>query len=442
MCKTLTFLILIGITVEKSRAQVHSLSIQDAIALATKNNAAVKNAILNLHLQEQDNKSVTAGALPTVSGSAGTTIFFQTPVTIVPGEFFGYPPGTTLAVSFQPKYVATAGFTLDQTIFDGQVFVGLKARKTALDFYKSQLNTTIESITVNVYKIYYQLVVSRTQMTLIDSNIARADKLLHDTKIMYANGFMEKLDMDKATVQLANLQTLKTTTQTTIDNGYLSLKFLIGLPSADSVVLTSSFREEDLTRSFFLDSGYRYENRPDYQTMQLSRQLDDFDVRRYKALYYPTLSLNGAFQKNAYNNTYDFFSKGGNWYSTSYAGISLHVPIFSGFSKDANLQKARLRREQTDVAMENLRQSIDLEVGQARNTFLNAIHTISYQKENVALAESVYNQTKKKFESGLASNTDLNDSQTSLIEAQTNYVNALYLAVIAKIDYLKAIGKI
>jgi outer membrane protein TolC len=279
-------------------------------------------------------------------------------------------------------------------------------------------------------------------MKLINANIERAAKLQRDTRAMYQNGFAEKLDVDKATVQLANLQTTKENTQTNIDNGYLGLKYLIGIPSADSVVLTSNLREEDLKQAVPLDSGYHYEDRPDYRALQVSKQLSDFDIRRYKALYFPTLSLNGAFQKNAYNNTYDFFSKSGNWYSTSYAGLSLKVPIFSGFSKNANLQKARLQASQLDNQIEDLKLNIEYEVRQSRNNFFLAIQTMDNQRENTALAESVYDQTKKKFESGLASNTDLTNAQTDLIEAQTNYVNALYNAVIAKIDYLKAIGKI
>jgi len=64
------------------------------------------------------------------------------------------------------------------------------------------------------------------------------------------------------------------------------------------------------------------------------------------------------------------------------------------------------------------------------------------QKNNMQTADRVYEQTKKKFESGLSSNTDLSNAQQDLILAQANYVNALYNAVLAKIDFLKAIGRI
>jgi outer membrane protein TolC len=293
-----------------------------------------------------------------------------------------------------------------------------------------------------VYKTYYSLVVSKTQLELLDANIARAEKFLHDSKVMNENGFAEKLDVDKAVVQLANLQTSRENTQTTITNAYLTLKYLIGLPITDSVQLTTSFDEAQLKGGIPMDLQYKYEERYDYQYLQISKQLSEYDIKRYKAAYYPTLNLNGAYQKNALDNTFSLFSTKSTWYSTSYVGLSLNVPIFSGFSKDANLKKARLNSNLISDQIENLKQNIDMEVRVSRNNFLNAIKNMDNQKENATLAESVYNQTKKKYESGLASTTDLTNAQTDLIQAQSNFINALYNAVVAKVDYLKAIGKI
>ena len=58
------------------------------------------------------------------------------------------------------------------------------------------------------------------------------------------------------------------------------------------------------------------------------------------------------------------------------------------------------------------------------------------------LAETVYGQTKKKYEAGTGSNLEITSAQTDLITAQNNYINALYSAIVARIDYLKAIGKL
>src|SRR5665213_1063168 len=165
----LFFLLVTVAGINSLKAQeIRSLTIQEAISLAKKNNLSVKTALINLQLQEQTNKAITAQALPSISGTAGTTECFQSPATIVPGEFFGGAPGSPIAVSFQPKYSASAGVQLNQAVFDGQVFVGLKARKVSIDYYQKAVDLTVESITVNVYKVYYQLVVSKTKMKLIE----------------------------------------------------------------------------------------------------------------------------------------------------------------------------------------------------------------------------------------------------------------------------------
>ncbi len=190
-------------------AAKHEFSIQQALEYAKKNNIQVKNALLDVRVQEQTNREFTSAAWPQINGSFSLVDNVKTPVSLIPAEFFGGTPGTFEKFPFGIKYNATGGISLDQLLFDGQVFVGLQARKTAIDFSQKNVEVTEEMIKSNIYKIYYQLVVGKTQIGLLDANIERLNKLLHDTREIYKNGFAEKLDVDKVSVQLANLQTEK-----------------------------------------------------------------------------------------------------------------------------------------------------------------------------------------------------------------------------------------
>jgi len=87
-----------------------------------------------------------------------------------------------------------------------------------------------------------------------------------------------------------------------------------------------------------------------------------------------------------------------------------------------------------------LTQSIDMEVANSRNKIKSAIATLKNQKENVGLAEKVYNTTRLKYEQGLGSNMEIYNAETDLKMAQKNYYGALYDAIIAKIDFQKAVG--
>ena len=419
----------------------HEFTIQQAVDYARKNNVQVKNALLNIRSQEQTNREITAGALPNITGSIGVTNYIDIPTSLLPGEIFGQPAGTYIPVKFGTKYNSTANIQLQQTLFDGQVFIGLQARATSIQFQTKNMEVTEEAIKTNIYKIYYQLVLSKTQIALLDANITRLEKLKHDANELYKNGFAEKLDLDKISVQLSNLQTEKTKALNSISIGYLGLKTLMGMPVKESLVLVDQISEEQVKEDFSNDTAYQYADRKDFQYLSLAKKLNEFNIKRYQLSSVPVLSLNGAYSKNAQRNTFDFFGKG-DWFTTSYLGVNLSVPIFNGFARTARVSRTRIELKETENQLDNLKLSIDGEVEQAKINFKSSLATMGFQKENMKLAETVYNQTKKKFEAGTGSNTEITAAQTDLITAQTNYISALYSAIIAKVDYLKATGKL
>ena len=417
----------------------HSFSIQDCVSYADKNNVQVKNALLDVQIQNQVNRGVTSAALPSFGGNIAATRYFNIPVQVIPAGGFGNPED--MAVGFGLPYNATASLQLQQLLFDGQVFVGLQARKTSMDFQSKKMEVTEEAIKTNVEKIYYQLVVSKTQIKLLDANISRLEKLEHDTKEIYKNGFAEKLDVDKLDVQLTNLRTQKINVLNKIEIGYLGLKTLIGMPVKETLELTDTLSESQIKDDILQDTSYKYDDRKEYQYALLGKRMNEFNIKRYKLSYLPTVAISGTYAQQAYRHEFSYFESK-MWYPASWVGLNLSLPLFSGFSRDAKVQQSKLELQQTVNNIDNLKRSIDNDVEQAVLNFKSAIATIDYQKKNMALAETVYEQTKKKYESGTGSNTEITAAETDLITAQTNYISALYDAVIAKIDYLKASGKL
>ncbi len=419
----------------------HAFSVKECVDYAHKNNLQVKNALLNVQIQQEVNRDVTSAALPTLSGVISGNDYLKIPTSLLPGEIFGQPAGTYIPVQFGTKYNANAGLQFQQLLFDGQVFVGLQARSTSIAFSNKNVEVTEEMIKTNVYKIYYQLVAGKTQIEIYDANLERLKKLLSDTKALYENGFVEKLDIDKISVQISNLETEKLRALNSIDIGYQALKTLIGMPTKDELVLTDQINEEKIKKDFAIDTTFTYADRKDFQYLDLAKQLNELNIKRYKMSYLPTLALSGSYTKNAQRNQFNFFGKG-DWFTTSFVGLNLSVPIFSGFSKSSHVTKSQLELQQTVNQIDNLKLTIDNEIETAKLNFHAAVITLDYQKKNMLLAENVFNQTKKKFELGTGSNTEITAAETDLRTAQANYINALYSAIIAKVDYNKAIGKL
>ncbi|MEI9935404.1 MAG: TolC family protein [Ferruginibacter sp.] len=157
-------IVLLAIITNVHAQTKNEFSIQQAVDYGLKNAVQVKNALIDIKNQEENNREVTSQALPQIKGVGAFNDFFDIPLTPIPGEFFGQPAGTFKELPFTEKYSASATITLNQTIFDGQVFIGLKARSAAIAFYKKQAEVTQEQIKANIYKIYYQLVVGQKQL--------------------------------------------------------------------------------------------------------------------------------------------------------------------------------------------------------------------------------------------------------------------------------------
>ena len=441
--------------------QLNRFSVKQAVDYALKNSVDVRNALLNLQIQKQINREITSAAFPQISGGVSANYFPNVAVQSFPNFIAAATYGVLekervkdgngnsiispsdfgfVQAQFGTNYTASGGVDISQLLFDGQVFVGLQARDASLDFIKKQTAVTEEMINVNVQKIYYQLVVGRQQITSIDANIDRFQKLLTDTKEIYNNGFAEKLDVDKVSVQLNNLLTEKLKVENQLRAGNASLKFLLNMPQKDTLVLTDSLTEEELKNNI-LDKNYNYADRKEYQLLEVGKKLGEYNIKRYQLSYLPTVALYGNYYKNAQRNKFNFFNDG-QWFTSSLIGMKISVPIFDGFAKAARVNKTKLELQQTNNTMEQLKAAIDNDVEQANLKFSSSIITMDNQKKNMELAAKVYNTTKLKYEQGLGSNQEIYAAQTELKVSQNNYYGALYDAIIAKIDFLKAVGKL
>ncbi|MDQ6723011.1 MAG: TolC family protein, partial [Thermoproteota archaeon] len=380
--------------------QVNTFSANEAVNYAVKNAVQVKNALLDIEIQRQSNKEITAAAYPQINGNVTLNDYLNIPTSLIPAEFFGGAPGTYAPVKFGTKYNAGAGADVQQILFDGQVFVGLMARKVLINFSTKTKEITEEQIKANVLKIYYQLVVGKKQIGSLDANINRFGKLLHDTKEIYKNGFAEKLDVDKVEVQLNNLQTEKLKAENQLAAGYEGLKFLMGMPQQNSLLLSDTLSEEEL-KSNILDDDYNYQDRKEFQLLDIATKLGAFNVKRYQLSKLPTLTASGSFTKNAQRTKFDFFKSSGDWFTTSYISFRLNIPIFDGGARNARIAKAKLDLQKTKNNIDQLKLSIDNDVAQSRLRIKTALLTMDSQKKNIELAEQVYNTTKLKYEQGL-----------------------------------------
>jgi outer membrane protein TolC len=163
-------------------------------------------------------------------------------------------------------------------------------------------------------------------------------------------------------------------------------------------------------------------------------------MRSERMGYFPTIALFGTLNTTASRSKTDYFKIGTPWYPMAVFGVQMNIPIFDGFQRHYRIQQAYVGMLKAQNTLVFMQQTIDMQQAVARVNLQNSAASLESQKDNMTLAQNVFDDAKKKYDQGMGSNLEVINAQTSLKEAQTNYFNALYDAVIAKVEYDKAIG--
>jgi outer membrane protein len=418
------------------------LSAKQAVDFALQNQATVRNAKLDELVQLAKNKEVAGLALPTVTGNGQ---FQHSPIVqkqLIDASNFSdtLPKGTLVPFAFGLKFNVVGEVRVSQVLFDPSVLVALQARETLEQLASRGVQKAEIDVKVNVYKAYYNVLSARKALGILSGNISNLEKLLRDTKETYKNGLVEKLDVDRLTVQLTNLQTEQTKLQNVSEVGIAVLKYQMGMPIKQEITLTDTLSTEGIKSDISVDH-FDYSQRIEYQLLQSQKKAYEYDLKRYKYNALPTLALFGTGGASRASDVFNYF-KQENWYGYVSYGVNLTVPIFAGFQRRRKEDQAFLAVKKAEVNLDDVKLGIDLEQSQSTTSLRNNLLTLDAQESNMKLAQEVYNMTQTKYKEGVGSSLEMSNAENDLYTAQNNYFNALYNAIVSKVDYMKAYGKL
>ena len=418
---------------------VAHFSLQEAIDYAQDHSNSILNAKLDQDIAGNTVRQTIGIGLPQVSGNANFSDFIKVPTNLLPGEFFG-KPGTQVPVQFGVKYQSSAGLELNQLLFDGTYIVGLQASRTYKELSSKNLKRSRIETAVAVTKAYYSVLVSNEQLSLLDANLIRLKKSLNDTRALFKNGFVEKIDVDRLTVLNNNLETERENVIRLLALNVNLLKFQMGMSIQSKLTLKDSIAGLQVEQTLAGADTSAYQNRIEYSLLETQKKLNDLDLKRYKSQFLPSLSAFGNTSRSLQSNSFtELFNRS---FPTTVIGIRLSVPIISGGIKLYQVRNAKLEILKTQNNLINLRNGINLEIEQAQTTYQNGLKSLENQKRNMELAQEVLRVTKIKYEQGVGSSIEVTTAETSLKESQNNYINALYELLINKVNMDKASGKI
>ena len=447
MIRKLLLLLFIGLVANLQAQDYQNISLEDAVDIAMKNSPTIKNAQIEIADANAQIEEARAIGLPKLDGTLGYNYYIQVPKQALPDVFVDsardpmtgeLPPGFSREVSFVLRNSFTAGLGASALIYDGSYSVALKASRLYKDYAQGKLKAAEYEVRKTVMDAYLPSLLLNENTEILTKNITNLESILFETKALYKEGFVEQLDVDRLELSLANLKSERNNLTRQKEVVLNALKFTLGLDKDAKISINDKIEnlleeatEEELT------ADVEYTNRADYNSANLGLQLSEVDVERWKKGYLPSVA---GFANYQYQYQGDNFSDGF-WAPTFVVGLQANVPIFDGFDKRAKIERANLVVQKTQNQIWTLRNAIDLEVNNARISYESAQIRLNDQKNNIELAQKIYDTTQIKYKEGIGSSIEIIQAEQSLYQTQANYTQALFEVLRAKIDLDKALGK-
>jgi len=435
-------LILLILTSFSLKSQSQKLTLSECIDLAIENNENLKNSILEEKISKALSNEYLSIGFPQINFDGGIKYNHEVPKSLLDISRFmpGVPEGTEQEVQFGQAYDGRVDLFVNQMIFNGSYFVGLSAAKELVKLSEKMTERNVIDIHESVSKAYYTTLNTKSRVDLVNSNIDRLDALLKQTKSLYENGFVEKLDLDRIQVSFNNLKSEKIKADRLYDLSLAVLKFQTGISVDKKIELIEEFNEELVTAFTFDLNEFDYSKRIEYSILQTDKNLKFYELKNNRSQYLPQVYANYNYGYNTSASQSNIFFESDRWKKFGTFGLQVIVPIFDGFLKRSRINQSKFKIEQVENQMLFLERSINLQINQSLAAYQNSKESLKIASENLVLAQDVYFASEKKYAQGVGSNLELIDSNNSLKIAQNQYYNSLYESIISIIDIKKTLG--
>jgi len=415
------------------------LSLDEAVTIAKSENPALKASALDITRSEQQMKIARSLLLPTVTASGALNHYFnQQP-------FFGFGEETTEGKipygRFGGEDQLAAVVAATQPILNFQAYPAiqrakLKEHESGLQYKAQQLETV-----ALVKQTYLQALVLHERIKVQKESISRNKLALQDARSLFAQGKGLRVDTLRAFTSVKNLEPLLLKLQFAEQTAGLQLKALLGIDSLTDIQLSDSLYLREASVIPSEDEVYTEarSNNPTYQILTLQQEISQHQEKIASGARLPSVSAVAAYQVNS--QTRDFNYNNAYFPSSSFVGLQVSIPLFTGLSNQARVKDASIETSQWQLrstnAFEQLRATTHQLVANNRES-LERLQTTATVSETARLSYSIVEYRYKK---GVSSRLELTDAELALANAQTNYLEAVYDYLSARIALLKLMGR-
>ncbi len=433
------------------------LSLSEAQEYAVQHNYALQNSALDVKKAEATRWQTLSSMLPQVKagfdyqnmcgyemnlgGRSSMGSMMPDSITIggvtMPISFpsSGGSGSTSTSIPMNPSgtFSITASIALT-----GAQLVGTLLNRIAIDMANVTHRQSEQTTRSNVKTAYTSILIMEQTVRLLDTSLQNMQQLLETTEASVRAGASEQVNADKLKVQVATMKSSINSTERSLNMLYNSLILLLGADVNSKLQLTTPIEQVlDVDYAAQLTmGGFHIEDNYNYQLLQQSERLARKQLTLAWMDFTPTISAYYQYS----DKTYFGKDAGFNMTPPNMIGASVSLPLFQSGTRAAKIKGAKIDYQKNLNSKMQAEDGLRVQYNQLCYDLVSAIESYNIQRENLDVTRRVFRNVSEKYTYGRASNLEVTNASTDILNAQSNYIQAVMSVVKAQVALENLLG--
>lgn len=414
------------------------LTLEKAVEIALSENPTIKVADMEVERFDYVRNEYLGGLAPSISATGNYSR------AIVKQKLGG-------SIDIQGDNTFAGGASLSLPLFAPSLYATLKLTKEQMAGAVETARASRITIVNEVTKGFYNILLASQSLDVLYASRKTISETVENTRAMLKSGLASEYDLITAEVQLSNLTPSIIQTESSIKVAKMMLKMYLSIPEEVDIkavgtldTMAESTAADNLTTDVSGNSDLRA---IEINERILGRQLKLSNTKRL-----PTIAAFGDFTFSGQDfNLSGFAGMGGDapvtpsknkytWTTPFAVGVSISVPIFSGFSNNSRAKQLKNSMKQLSMQRDYLGESLNVQVRSAISDVFTAREKMSANVLTVSQSQKAYSISQTRYKAGAGTMLELNSSELAMTQAKLNYTQSVYEYLASLADYRKIVG--
>lgn len=439
LIRKLSALIAIFTAFSFGQSSKNVINLDKAIEMALQRNITVLQSKNNVESQQSTYQSAIGGLLPNLnaSGSFNRTQSWQ--------DVTGLSGDQTL---FSARNLYSSGISSNVTLFNGFANIANVNRSNSnIRSSEYSYERVKQNIIYQTHQLFLNVVRTHQLLKVNEENLKRSSRQLERIEEMNRVGAISLADVYRQRVTTGNDELALINAQNNFEKAKADLALFLSIETEAAYEFDVSGVSIEVDTSEFALVNAKYqdktvlakkaiESRPDYQSTTQNVRSAQSSLTIARSGLYPIVSANAS-----YGISDNEFAKISDNRSLS-TGVTLSLPIFSGFQTKNAIEQAIITQRNADDLLKQNERQISVDIQKAQLDIEAAQKQVKVTQASVFSAEMDRKIAEEKYNLGAGTLLDLLIASANYINAQSNQVNAAISYLLSKKQMEYALGTI